>query len=128
MRGWKNIFHAKGKQKKAGERILISDKIDLKIKKVTRDKEGHYIMVKGSIQEEDTTIVNIKAPNISSVQFSSAAQSCLTICDPMDCSTLGFSVRHQLPELTQTHVHQIGDVIQPPHTLSSPSPPAFNLS
>ena len=49
VRGWKNIFHANGKQQKAGEAILISDKIDLKIKKITRDKEGHYIMIKGSI-------------------------------------------------------------------------------
>ena len=63
LRGWKNIFHANGKQKKAGVAILISDKIDLKIKKITRNKEGHYIMIKGSIQEEDITIVNIYAPN-----------------------------------------------------------------
>ena len=47
VRGWKNIFHANGKQKKAGVAILVSDKIDLKIKKITRDKEGHYIMIKG---------------------------------------------------------------------------------
>ena len=59
VRGWKNIFHANGKQKKAGVAIFISDKIDLKIRKITRDKEGHYIMIKGSIQEEDITIVNI---------------------------------------------------------------------
>ena len=59
MRGWKNIFHANGKQKKAGIAILISDKTDLKIKKITGDKEGHYIMIKGSIQEEDITIINI---------------------------------------------------------------------
>ena len=64
VRGWKNIFHANGKQQKAGVAILISDKIDLKIKKITRDKAGHYIMIKGSIQEEDITIVNIYAPNI----------------------------------------------------------------
>ena len=64
VRGWKNIFHANGKQQKAGVAILISDKIDLKIKKITRDKAGHYIMIKGSIQEEDITIVNISAPNI----------------------------------------------------------------
>ena len=57
------MFHANGKQKKAGIAILISDKIDLKIKKITRDKEGRYIMIKGSIQEEDITIVNIFAPN-----------------------------------------------------------------
>ena len=59
VRGWKNIFHANGKQKKAGVAILISDKIDLKIKKITRDKEGHYIMIKGLIQEEDIKIENI---------------------------------------------------------------------
>ena len=61
MGGWKNIFHANGKQKKTGVAILISDKIDLKIKKITRNKEGHYIMIKGSIQEGNKTIVNIYA-------------------------------------------------------------------
>ena len=69
MKGWKYIFIANGKQKKAGIAILISDKIDLKIKKITRDKEGHYIMIKGSIQEEDIIIVNIYAPNIGAPQF-----------------------------------------------------------
>ena len=63
VRRWKNIFHANGKQKKAGVAILISDKIDLKIKKIIRDKEGH-IMIKVSNQEEDITIVSIYAPNI----------------------------------------------------------------
>ena len=58
----------------------------------------------------------------------SAAQSCPTLCDPMACSTPGFSVLHQLPELAQTHVHWVGDVIQPSHPLPSPSPPAFNFS
>ena len=61
-------------------------------------------------------------------QFSSVAQLCLTLCDPMDCSTPGFPVHHQLPELTQTHVRRVGDAIQPSHLLSSPSPPAVNLS
>ena len=64
VRGWKNIFHANGKLKKAGVAILISYKIDLKTNNVTRDKEGHYIMIKESIQEEDITIVNIHACNI----------------------------------------------------------------
>ena len=64
----------------------------------------------------------------SSVQFSSVAQSCLTLCDPMDCSTPGLPVRHQLLEFTQTHVHWDGDAIQPSHPLLSPSPPSFNLS
>ena len=68
MRGWKNIFRANGKQKKAGVAILISDKIDLKIKKITRDKERHYIKIKGSIQEEDLAIVNIYALNIGAPQ------------------------------------------------------------
>ena len=56
VKGWKRIFHANGNQKKAGVAILISDKIDFKIKTVTRDKEGHYTMIKGSIQEEDLTL------------------------------------------------------------------------
>ena len=59
---------------------------------------------------------------------SSIAQSCPTLCDPMDCSTLGFPVHHQLLELTQIHVHWVGDAVQPSHPLSSPSPPTFNLS
>ena len=65
---------------------------------------------------------------LSSVHFSSVAKSCPTLCDPMDCSTPGFPVHHQLPELAQTHVHLIGDAIEPSHPLPSPSPPAFNLS
>ena len=69
MRGWKYIYHANGKQKNAGVAILISDKIDLKLRKITRDKEGHYIMIKGSIQEEDVTIVNIYAHNIGAPQY-----------------------------------------------------------
>ena len=64
----------------------------------------------------------------NSDQFSSVAQSCPTLCDPMDCSMPGFLVHQQLPELTQTHVHRVGDAIQSSHPLSSPSPPAFNLS
>ena len=62
------------------------------------------------------------------LQFSSVTQSCLTPCDPIDCSMPGFSVHHQFLEPTQTYVHHIGDAIQPPHPLSSPSPPTSNLS
>ena len=58
---------------------------------------------------------------------SSVAQSCLTLCDPMDCSTPGLPVHHQLPELTQTHIHRVGHAIQPSHPLSSLSPPIFNF-
>ena len=63
------MFHTNGDQKKAGAAILISDKIDFKTKTVKRDKEGHYIMIKGSIQEEDITIINIYAPNIEAPQY-----------------------------------------------------------
>ena len=69
VRGWKKIFHANGNQKKAGVAILISDKMDLKIKTITRDKEGHSIMIKRSIQEEDITIVNIYARNVGVPQY-----------------------------------------------------------
>ena len=68
VKGWKKIFHANGNQKKGGAAILISDKIDFKIQKITRDKEGHYIMIRGSIQE-DITIINIYAPNIGVPQY-----------------------------------------------------------
>ena len=63
-----------------------------------------------------------------SVQFSSIAQSCLTLCDPMNCSMPGLPVHHELPESTQSQVHWVSDAIQPSHPLSSPSPPAFDLS
>ena len=69
MKDWKKIFPANGDQKKAGVAILIADKIDFKTKAVKRDKDGHYIMVKGSIQEEDITIINIYVPNIGAPQY-----------------------------------------------------------
>ena len=64
----------------------------------------------------------------SSFQFSSVIQLCPTLCDPIDCSTPGLPVHHQLPEFIQTHVHWVGDAIEPSHPLSSPSHPTFNLS
>ena len=69
-----------------------------------------------------------KTVNDISVQFSSVAQSYPTLCNPMDCSTPGLPVHHQLPEVTQTHVHCVGDAIQPSHPLLSPSPSAPNPS
>ena len=62
------------------------------------------------------------------VQFSSVAQSCLTLCDPMNCSMPGLPIHHQLPEFTQTHIHRVRDAIQPSHPLLSPSPPVPNPS
>ena len=115
VKGWKKIFHANKNQKKAGIVILISDNIDFKTKAMKRDKDGHYIMIKGSIQEEDIRIINIYAPNIGApqyvrqmltsmkgeinsntiiVQFNSVAQSCPTLCNPMNRSTPGLLVHH----------------------------------
>ena len=71
---------------------------------------------------------NLSSVQFSSVQFSSVAQSCPTLCDPMDHSTPGLPVHYQLPEFTQTHVHRVSNAIQPAHPLSSPSPPAPNPS
>ena len=69
VRAWKKIVHANGNDKKAGVMILISDKIDFKAKAIKKDKEGHYIMIKGSIQEEDFTLINIHAPNIGTPKY-----------------------------------------------------------
>ena len=109
VRGWKNIFHANGKQKKAGVPILISDKIHLKIKKITRYKEGHYIMIKGSIQEEDITIVNIHAPNIGAPQC--IRQTLIDIKRETDSNTITFGLKlnshqwtaHQNRKLIRKH-------------------------
>ena len=62
------------------------------------------------------------------IQFNSVAQSCPNLCDPTNCTTQDLPVHHKLPELTQNHVHQVGDAIQPSHPLSPTSPPTFNLS
>ena len=72
--------------------------------------------------------VNKEAQALDQIDFSSVAQSCLTLSDPMNHSTPGLSVHHQLLESTQTHAHQVSDAIQPSHSLSSPSPPALSLS
>ena len=69
VKGWRKIFHTNRDQKKAGVATLISGKIDFKTRAVKRDKEGHYVMIKGSIQEEDITIINIYAPNIGALKY-----------------------------------------------------------
>ena len=86
VRGWKKIFHANGNQKEAGVALLVSDKIDFKIKPITRDKEGHYIMIKGSIQEEDITIINVYAPNIGALQY--IRQMLTTMNGEIDSNTI----------------------------------------
>ena len=81
-----------------------------------------------------TDLISLQSKGLSrvfsntTVRFSSVAQSCPILCDTMDCSTPGLPACHQLPGFTQTHIHWVGDAIQPSHPLSSPSPPAFNLS
>ena len=87
----------------------------------------------GSLRLVSLTLKNIKVINdlsalCCSIQFSSVAQLCPTLCDPMNCSMPGLPVHHQLPEFTQTHVHRVSDAIQPSHPLSSPSHPAPNPS
>ena len=86
VKGWEKIFHANENQKKAGVAILLSDKIDFKIKTVTRDKERHYIMIKGSIQEEDITIINVYAPNIGTPQY--IRQMLTTMKGEIDSNTI----------------------------------------
>ena len=81
--------------------------------------EGPSLLSTESVSPKDTQ---------ASVQFSSVAQSCPTLCNPMNHSMPGLPIHHQLPESTQTHVHGVGDAIQPSHPLSSPSPPAPNPS
>ena len=93
---------------------------------ITQSSLGTYEEL-GGFQDE-RRYQNPRMRKFLMYQFSLVTQSCLTLCDPMDCSTPGFPAHHQLPKLTQTHVHWVGDAIQPSHPLSSPSSPAFNLS
>ena len=81
-----------------------------------------------AIQSRDLSAGLQGKRSLASLQFGSVTQSCLTLCDPMNHSTPGLPVHHKLPEFTQTHVHRVGDAIQPSHPLSSPSPPAPNPS
>ena len=83
---------------------------------------------KATLNEAYFLIIKYEGPAGISVQFSSVAQSCPTLCDPMNRSTPGLPGHHQLPEFTQNHVHRVGDAIQPSHPGSSPSPPAPNPS
>ena len=96
---------------------------------------AEYIMRNASLDEAQAGINvagrntnNFRHADNTTVQFSSVAQLCLTLCDLMDCSMPGFPVHHQLPEFIQTHIHRVRDAIQPAHPLSSPSPPAPNPS
>ena len=102
---------------------------------------GRFIAIQGYLKKQEKSQINnltlhlkqpemeeMKNPSVSSVQFNSVTQSCPTLCDPMNPSTPGLPVHHQLPEFTQTHAHRVSDAIQPSHPLSSPSPLAPNPS
>ena len=103
---------------------LMAESEELKSLLTKGKEESENVGLKLNIQK---TKIVASSP-ISSVQFSSVTQSCLTLCDPMNHSAPGFPVHHQLPQSTQTHVHWVGDTMQPSHPLLSPSPPALNLS
>ena len=102
VRGWKKIFHTHRNQKKAGVAILISDRIHLKIKTITREKEWHYIVIKGSIPEEDITIVNIYAPNIGTPQY--IRQMLTAIKGEIDSNTISRGLYH--PTFTNGQIIQ----------------------
>ena len=104
--------------------LMAESKEELKSLLMKVKEKSEKVGLKLNIQK---TKIMASSP-ISSVQFSSVAQSCPTLCDPMNYSTPGLPVHHQLLEFTQTHVHQVGDAIQPSHPLSSPFPPALNSS
>ena len=86
VKGWKKIFHANNRERKAGVAVLMSDKIDFKTKKVTRDKEGHYIVMKSSVQQEDITIINIYAPNTGAPAY--VKQILTELKEEIECSAL----------------------------------------
>ena len=91
------------------------------------DDDDSSVDILRNITEHEPSIL-LTCYNHDLLQFCSVVQSCPTLCDPMDYSTPGFPVHHQLPELVQTHVHQVSDAVQPSHPLLSPSPPAFSLA
>ena len=106
--------------------LLVSHGSFVCLDPVQEYESGPMCLVNGPESQAQTMVVPRLGPL---VQLSSVAQSCLALCGPMDdCSTPGFPVHHHLLEFTQTHVHRVRDAIQPSHPLSSPSPPAFNLS
>ena len=105
---------------------LISDHHDMANTEIKQLTQYFFLVFQMHMEDIFTLYCSLKVCN--STQFSSVAQSCPTLCDPMNRSTPGLPVHHQLPESTQTHVHRVGDAIQPSHPLSSPSPPAPNPS
>ena len=100
--------------------MILCETLGLRSLVKNRTKNGGYFI---NLSSQLLDFINV----LQSVQFSSVTELCPALCDPVDCSTPGFPVHHQLLELTQTHVHRVSDAIQPSHPLLSPSPSAFNL-
>ena len=125
---WESHFRLKGwrypRDRNAYKTEAFQDIECTKDKMVTSCQNVTF-WLKFRIEDENSPT---DSQNAYSVQFSSVAQSCPTLCNPMNCSTPGLPVHHKLPELTQTHVHRVSDAIQPSHPLSSLSPPAPNPS
>ena len=121
---WPQVFYTLWRWERG---IWDSISYSLVISEVTLNTHiwKEFIIIMVLELHNDRLVIN---ENESSVQFSSVAQSCPTLCDPMNCSTPGLPVHHQLPEFTQIHVHRVSDAIQPSHPLSSPSPPVPNPS
>ena len=105
--------------------MLTDDALESKLMESSRTEQQLAILCKRVIT---ITVGDISTMITDNHQFSSVTHLCPTLCDPMDCSMPGFPVHHQLPELAQTHMHQVSDAIQPSHPLLSPSLPTFNLS
>ena len=123
-----------GKGRKAVSKVTKSETISEFGNKIYTSNFTKKQRVIGNTSQLNSNILCVvnslftESSRFSSVQSSPVSKRCLTLCDPMYCSTPGFPVHHQLQELTQTHVHRVGDAIQPSHPLLSLSPPAFNLS
>ena len=124
-RQWSGHFSTEGDFQ---PRILYPDKIAFRINSKKKKKKPQKGFFKQTKTEGLNALVGELLQIRQRLQFSSVTQSCPTLCDPMNCSTPGLPVHHQLPEFTQTHVHQVSDAFQPSHPLSSPSPPAPNPS
>ena len=126
MLGW---MKHKLESRMLGEISITSDDTIIMSEK---EEEQKSLLMKVKEESEKVSLkLNIPKTKImasGSIQFSSVTHTCPTLCDPRDCSTPGLPVHHQLPEFTQTHFHGVGDAIQPSHPLSSPSPPALNVS
>ena len=123
------MWNARLDESQVGVKIARKD-INLSTLMAEGKEELKSLLMKVKKESEKAGLkLNIQKTKImASSPISSIAQSCPTLCDPMNCSIPGLPVHHQLPEFTQTHVHWVSDAIQPSHPLSSPSPPALNFS